>query len=125
MADKKSRIIIDDLRGGINGYDPPWAIAENECIDAVDVDFFRSRLGRRRGGVASGGFTVGYAIATDITWLHRHVPGTDDTAAELWAANNANEFRRCAAGVVFAVPTVKDALNGNQFDITAASINGK
>lgn len=128
MADRKTRVVVSDLSGGINTYDPPWAIADNECVDAINVDWYKSPLGRKRGGLAASGLTgTNFAGGEAIVQLFRHVPGTDDTAAELWATNNqaTPKILRLAAGTVFAQPTLKDAPTGNGYDFTFASINGK
>ena len=34
MADRHPRLVIDDLSGGRNGFDPAWAIANNEAATA-------------------------------------------------------------------------------------------
>lgn len=139
MADQTTTItrgappvhVIDDLRGGRNGYDPPWAIRDNECADAVNVDFYQSRCGRKRGGctAATATFSAGGPF-NDITSLFRHVPSTDETAAELWGFDDSNPMviGRSAAAATFAAPTLKDASTGGITDgaaVTAASINGK
>lgn len=131
MADHKGRHVIADLRGGRNGYDPPWAIKDNECADAVNVEFWQSRCGRKRGGVtaATATFSAGGPF-NNITSLYRHVPGTDETAAELWGWDDSNPtvFGRSAAAATFAAPTLKDTATGGTTTgaaVTAASINGK
>lgn len=65
------------------------------------------------------------AANTTIGKMFRHVPGTDDTAAELWCMGTANsQVYRCAGGTVSTAPTLKDAV-GNLTFSTAASLNGK
>ncbi len=126
MAAKTSggRLVIDDLTGGRNGIDPPWAIANNECVDAVNVEFYKSRLGTRRNGTEVV-ITESVSAKRWVT-LYRHVPGIDDTAAELWATQSTtNIIRRIAAGSAWATPTIKDALTTTPEAATYASINGK
>jgi hypothetical protein len=118
------RLVIDDLTGGRNGQDPPWAIKDNQCADAVNVEFYKSRLGTRRGGTE----VVITESVSAKRWvgLFRHVPGIDDTAAELWGVQSTtNIIRRIAAGSTWATPTIKDALTTTPEAATAASINGK
>lgn len=126
MADKKTRHVIDDLRSGRNGYDAAWAIKDTECADAVNVDFYKSRLGNKRGGMSAPS-TTGTTRTGTTSSVFRHVPGTDETAAELWAVDDAATpiIERLAGGTVWSAPTLKDAPTGNGFDFTAASINGK
>lgn len=124
--DKKTRHIIDDVRGGRNGYDPPWAVKDTECVDAVNVDFYKSRLGNKRSGMLQP-TTTGTTRTGTTSSLFRHVPSTDETLAELWAVDDTATpiIERLAGGTVWSVPTLKDAPTGNGWDFTAASINGK
>ena len=125
MADRKTRHVVDDQRNGRNGYDAPWAIRDTECAEAVNVDFYKSRLGNKRSGMLDPSFTSGFTGVSSA--LFRHVPGTDETAAELWGTDDSAtpEVKRLTAGVAWAAPTLKDAPTGNGWDFTAASINGK
>lgn len=123
--DKKQRKVIDDLRGGRNGYDAPWAITDTQCADAVNVDFYKSRLGNKRGGMSNPS-TSGMTMTGTISSLFRHVPSTDETLAELWAVDDSTPIiNRLAGGTAWSAPTLKDAPTGNGWDFTAASINSK
>jgi hypothetical protein len=126
VSDPQTRHVIDDLRAGRNGYDAPWAIFDTECVDAVNVDFYKARLGNKRGGMAAT--TLTSTTRTGVTSsLFRHVPGTDETLAELWAVDDAATpiIERLAGGTAWAAPSIKDAPTGNGWDFSAASINGK
>jgi hypothetical protein len=116
-----------DLRGGRNGYLPPWAIADNECADAVNVDWYGSNFARRRNGVSSVSttFSAGGPFGGIISSLFRHVPGTDESLAELWAVDSTGVVGRMAGASTFSAPTLKDALTGNGWDVSGASVNGK
>lgn len=126
MADKKTRHVIDDQTGGRNGYDAAWAIKDTECADAVNVDFYKSRFGNKRGGMLAAGVS-GMTCTGILSSAFRHVPATDETLAELWVADDAatSIINRLAGGTAWAAPTLKDAPTGNGWDMTAASINGK
>lgn len=125
MSDKKNRKVIDDLRGGRNGYDAEWAILDTQCADAVNVDFYKARIGNKRGGMSAAG-TTGMTMTGTVSSLFRHVPATDETLAELWAVDDSTPIiNRLAGGTTWAAPTLKDAPTGNGWDFTAASINGK
>lgn len=80
MAD----FIISSLRGGLN-EDPPTSIGEDQCTIAKNVEFWNSRLGERRRGMAA----IDYAGSdledcNTIMWVHRHLPSDDLTEAQLW-----------------------------------------
>lgn len=83
MASKP--FVISDLTGGINQYDTPGEIPNDQCMEAENVEFFRSTIGERRAGSAS--VTVGASLNTKTHTgiLHRHLPTADQTIAELWA----------------------------------------
>lgn len=126
MSDRKSRPIIADIRGGLNAYDPEWAIADRECVDAVNVDWYKGRLGNKRGGLLSPTTTNVTRTGTTSS-LFRHVPTTDETLAELWAVDDAGTpiIERLTGGTAWSAPTLKDAPTGNGWDVSFASINGK
>jgi hypothetical protein len=127
VADKKTRLLFNDFSGGLNQYDPPWALKANECVDAVNVDFFQSRVGRRRNGCEDRGAAItGTTLTGIVSSLFKHVPGTDYTLAELWAVDDAgtpNINRVTLAGAAWNAPTLKDNPTGNGWDFSAASIN--
>jgi hypothetical protein len=81
MAD----FVLASLRGGVNLHDPKMALADDQCVIANNVEFVRSMLGERRRGTAAVTLPSSLSGKERISFLHRHVPGTDDTAAELWA----------------------------------------
>jgi hypothetical protein len=126
LPDRKIRLSIADLSGGRNGFDPAWAIQDTESADAVNVDFYRTKFGNKRGGMAVMA-TTGATTTGIISSLFRHVPGTDDTAAEFWDVDDSATpiINRLAAGTTWTAPTLKDAPTGNGWDFTFASINGK
>lgn len=110
----------------MNSYDAPWAIKDTECVDAINVDFYKSRCGRKRNGMVAI-TTTGITSTGIISSCFRHIPGTDETAAELWAVDDSTTpvINRLAGGTTWAAPTLKDNPTGNGWDFTAGSINGK
>lgn len=126
MADRKQRHVIANLRQGRNQLDPPWAIKDTECVDAVNVDFYKAYVGNKRGGMTDPAFT-GTPPTGIISSLARHVPTTSEAAAELWLADDAGtpNITRVAGGTAYSAPTLKDNPTGNGWDFTFASINGK
>jgi hypothetical protein len=120
------RVVIDDLRHGRNGYDPPWAIKDTECADAVNIDFYKAPLGRKRGGMIALA-TSGITMTGIVSSLARHVPSTDETLAELWAVDDSTipKINRLAGGVAWTAPTLFEAPSGSGWDFSFASIAGK
>jgi len=80
---------ITSLRGGMNDTDPPSALANDQCVEAVNVEFNRSTLGERRRGATDVTITVQGGAPFDardkVVHLHRHLPSEDESEAELWA----------------------------------------
>lgn len=127
MADSKGRLVLKDISGGRNGYDPPWDISANECVEAVNVDCYGTRFARKVGGAANQSGLSGATTAGVYSSLGRHVPGTNPTAAELWATDDSGTpvINRLAGGTAWSAPTIKDAPTGNGWDFSYATINGK
>ncbi len=125
MADALTRQVIGDLSGGRNGFDPAWDIRDNQCVEAINVDFYKTRFANKRGGLAAIA-TTGATTTGIISSLFRHVPGADETLAEFWSVDDSATpiINRLAAGTTWVAPTLKDAPTGNGFDFTAATVNG-
>lgn len=101
-------------------------IGNTECVDAVNVDFYRTYFAHKRGGMQSVS-TSGASGTGIVSSLIRHVPTTDQTLAELWKADDGATpiIDRLAGSAVWATPTLKDAPTGNGWDLIGTSINGK
>lgn len=127
MADRKDRITFGDLRGGRAGNTPVLQIAAPQCAEAINVDFYRAALGRKRSGMSADGvsFSSGGPFTGQVVFLCRHVPGTDETVQEQWAIDSARVVGRKAGGATYAAPTLKDALTGTAALTTAATLNGR
>lgn len=110
---------------GRNGSDPSFLIPDRQCLDAVNIDWFRSSLGRKRGGSSSLSLTGGTAFSTGAVAIARHVPSFDQTAAEFWAIDGARAFHRLAGGTAWADPTVVDACSATPQEANFLSFNGK
>src|SRR5688572_10226114 len=101
---------------GRNGSDGSFVIPDDQCREALNVDWFQSSLGRRRGGAAEIAITGGTAHASGVRSAARFVPGHDETLAELWTIDGALNFHRMAGGSTFADPTVTDACSAQPND---------
>lgn len=134
------RLVVNDLRAGRNGTDPPLSLKQpmpsyqggaasgsGECVDALNVDWYNATLARKRGGAdnVALAFSSGGPFTGVISFLGRHVPGIDETLAELWAVDDARIVGRLAGGTTFTAPSLQDVLTGNGWDVTGASIHGK
>lgn len=138
MASRKSEwLTIADLRGGRNGTDPATALGQNECADAVNVDWHNALFARKRNGSTEFITSNGSFIGT-VSALGRHVPRTDDSKAELWAVDDHSTPVLCRLNPNFSVPpyantqsavwdrpTLKDNFTGNAYDTQFASVDGK
>ncbi len=130
MPNNPARLDITDQRGGRNGRDWPFKLNTNELTEAINVDFAGSMVGRKRRGMSNPGWSGPMVSDGDIiVRMFRHVPGTDETAAELWAMGvTVPNIYRVAGGTVSTKPTLKDNptnIPGVMSSITAASLNGK
>jgi hypothetical protein len=124
MAQTKT-LAITSLRGGRNGYDPPMEIPDDQCKEALNVDWWDGGLANKRGGSAalSMTFSSGGPFTGNIGSLVRHVPAGDEAAAELWAFDSAGVNGRLAGATTWTAPTFVDAV-GFARDIVGASLGG-
>ena len=78
-------LVIGTLRGGMNNTDPAIVLPDDQCVSAVNVEWVDSMLGERRKGTSAITLPSFLSSKDRITFLHRHLPTADETAAELWA----------------------------------------
>lgn len=124
MASRDALIILSDLTGGRNGTDPPHAMPENQCVEALNVDWYQTTFARKRGGAAA--FTItGVTFAGVISTALTHTPAADDSKRELWLIDATPTVGRTSASTTFSSPTLKDAISGTTQTIHGASLNGK
>lgn len=111
MSETKT-LAITSLRGGRNGYDTPIQIPDDQCREAVNVDWWKGGLANKRGGSAalSMTFSSGGPFTGNIGSLIRHVPAGDEDAAELWAFDSAGVNGRLAGATTWTAPTFVDAV---------------
>ena len=110
------------------GVNAPLACPPEQCIEAENVDFFRTTLARKRSGAVNVSLTGGTAQTGAITFLFSHVPGFDQTLRELWAwdtVGNSSTGKRLAGGTAWADVTVVDSPFGGTVGMNACSFNGK
>lgn len=119
-------LLIANLRGGRNDSDPPTQLPDDQCQEALNVDWWEGTVANKRQGstALSTTFSAGGPFAGAVTSLIRHVPGNDETAAELWAVDAGNVVGRLAGAVTFTAPTLADASTDGASWV-GASLDGK
>lgn len=116
-------IVITDLRGGRNGIDSPLTLPDNQCVEALNVDWEDGQLATKRRG-ASEVTTGAIDVSVGVRSLYRHVPDGDEAAAELWGVTlDARFFRLTTSG--WAVVTATDGITGEYQDVAFCTFNGK
>lgn len=130
MANRDGLLRITDLRGGENSTDSPHAIPDQQVVEAKNVEYDRAMLARRRLGSKSLTSLWGLSTNKACTWLHRHLPSADESAAELWMTDNSSTVvmgRLTPAGpTAFSSVTVTDTFQStSRYETMAASLNGK
>lgn len=126
MSDAKQKVLgLTSLRGGRNGYDPPTAIPDDQCVEALNVDWWAGGLANKRGGhsALSTTFSAGGPFTGIIGSMVRHVPAGDETAAELWAFDSAAVNGRLAGAATWTAPTFVDAVSDAK-GIVGTSLGG-
>lgn len=126
MAEKNTFSIFD-LRGGVNDSDSPTLLADNQVVDAENVDLRDGALGAKRRGTEGIDLT-GSILNSTIAALIRHIPSNSLSNDELWAIDeNGNLDRRVGgtwAGGVTRVNT-NVTISASNFDANGASLHGK
>lgn len=114
---------------GRNGYDDPFMVAEDQCCEALNVDWYGASLGRRRWGASAIGITGGTAFTNQVLFLGRHVPGFSQAAAEMYGADAASPslLKKLAGGTNWADVACADSIDQitGMKEITGVSFNGK
>lgn len=103
---------------GRNGEDPPFLVPDTQAIEALNVDWFRSSLGRKRGGSANVTLTGGTAPVTGILSAGVFHPTASPAADELWLGDDVTSshlMHRIAGGTAMA-----DVLFTGDFPTTRA-----
>lgn len=124
-------LILTSLAGGLNDSDPPIALAEDQCVRAVNVEFHRSTLGERRRGATAIDLTGSALAACDrIVWLHRHLPTSDPSDAQLWGLGITDPSTAVLAykDTTWHTVTMSDALTidgVSEYQVRGVTLHGK
>ena len=127
MASKFQWIAIEDFRGGRNAVDEPMDLAEDQVVQARNVEFYRTKGFRKRNGSTAP--SIGSAFTSVISSLIAHSPNNNPASLELWGIDAAATpvFGRMAGATTFSSVTLKDNLtpNTDASRVRGASYNGK
>jgi hypothetical protein len=119
--------IILDLTGGRNGGDSPLVVPQNQCVEAVNVDWVIGQVANRRHGATALALAGGTAPTGPFNYLTRYQPGVNEGAAELWSVDSAATplVKRLAGGTSWADVPMTDPITGEAQHIQTATLNGK
>lgn len=119
------KILVSGIRGR-NGGTAVYELTEDACVEALNVDFHNTSLGRRRSG-ASAMSLSGAPFTGTVSFLESFVPLGKQTARELWGVDDAvtPNWGRLAGGTVWATITPGDPVLDNAQEIEGVSFNRK
>jgi hypothetical protein len=122
---QQKTLVYTNLRGRDGSTTSPIAIPAYKAKEMRNVDLDGAAFARRRGGAEDEDITSANLTGVVSTAI-RHVPGADDTAAELWLNDDAATpvVARNAAGT-WSNPTLKDAIATRPQDVIGVPFNGK
>jgi hypothetical protein len=124
MADPFS---IADLRGGINNSDSPTLLADNQIVDARNVDLRDGALGSKRRGTAIISM-AGSIFDSPVIALIRHTPTNLTSGDELWGIDQNGHVDRRVAGVWqggVARANTNVTISAANYDANGVSLHGK
>lgn len=134
MPDQKNRLVLDDFSGGRDGANTPLGpmFDPASVVDAVNGDWYRTTGFRKRWGSSALSMLGSTMSGGPVWWLGRHVPGTSEADAELWAlgGDSPARFNRLDNSATWTAPSsLVDAVSGAAADwvysnVTHASLNG-
>jgi hypothetical protein len=124
-AKKETRLLFTNLRG-MNGTDPPALLPEDQCQSAFNVEFPGVGFATKRNGTINSPAT-GTSFTTPIKALLRHVPGSDETLAEMFAfVDSGTTVGRLAGSATWRSINIQlDTMSATAgAGVTGASLNG-
>src|SRR5262245_58875171 len=123
MARMDGKIVINDLRGGRNGTDPPFTLPANQCTEALNVDWYEGALGRPRPGSNTVTQTGGTAFASGMQALFSFPP--DDTSTHYLIGVDGAPILKALLTEVggWSNSTLRDAISSTPAEIEAVTLN--
>lgn len=125
-ATKRDKVLLFGITGR-DGSTPDLETPDNRCKEALNVDFFRSSVARKRGGAANLSLTGGTAWTGVVSSIFSHLPSPDQTLRELWGIDDAATpaLKRLAGGTAWADVAMSDACQTKPWEVNWCSFNGK
>lgn len=127
-ATQRRTLVITNLRGRDGSTSADIAIPNTRAKEMRNVDLFRTPFARKRNGSKeTASETTGEAFTGYLSALGKHIPGSDETAMELWGVDSAGTpvVQRLAGGTAWTSPTLKDNITTRPQDGVFLSFNGK
>ncbi len=125
-ATQRQAKVITNLKGRDGSSEAEIDTPANKAKEMLNVDLYRTPFARKRNGCEDAFADTTSEVATGIiSSLIRHVPGADETAAELWKVDTNFAVQRLAGSVAWSTPTLKDAFTAHPYDVIGISFNGK
>jgi hypothetical protein len=106
----------------------PYRIPDGYSEESVNVEFWLSGLGRKRAGATATtgtGYQAGIGGDNPGVMLYRHVPGSNEAAAELWTVSFYGSAYRYVPGGAFTLVTGLVSTVDSYHPLSPASLNGK
>ncbi len=131
MAD--SLFSLTHIRG-MNDTDPSISLPEDQCTVAMNVEFDKSACGERRNGCVDVDLPTsitGNGNIQAITFAHRHLPTTDETASELWimgqhyTAQHVVMTRKTTSWTDATFTDAIEVTGGQGVQVAAQTLHGK
>lgn len=121
---------ITSLRGGMNNTDPAIGLPDDQCILAQNVEFVDSMLGERRRGTSALTLHADQSSMDRVTFLFRHLPSDDETAAELHVLSvtgttTAKLFKKTTSWSQVTISDTPTLTGFSQYRWAAVSLHGK
>ena len=121
---------LSSLRGGMNSQDPPVALPDDQSVMAMNVEYTKSTLGERRRGAQP--ITIDSLLANreQATFLHRHLPTSNEAQSELWVMATTGEsgYFLARKDIAWRQVPIDDAIiltEGHQYQVQGVSLHGK
>ena len=124
-------LVINSLRGGVNNSDSPMALPDDQATAMTNIEIVESMLGERRLGTSAITLPAFLSGKDRVPFVYRHLPTSDETAAELWAlavtgTTTASLGRKTTAWQSEVTISDTATLTGfSQYRWQAVSVHGK
>jgi hypothetical protein len=133
-------VLINSLRGGQNDTDHPLDLPLDQAPAMRNVEFVSAPCGQRRLGATAADISSASATFGSkeyVTWLHRHLPTSDESASQLWGMSVTGSATSYAIGYmtttwnavspVDAISIGGGGISGGfkQYELNSVSTQGK